>query len=56
VHLNLKLHGQSDLYTVIRQLEFSLLHLTQQIEELFNAIQLAILGTLPIKLTSPTVL
>jgi hypothetical protein len=56
VYLNLTLHGQSDLYTVIRQLEFSLLQLTQQLEELFNAIQFVILGTLLIKLISLTVL
>jgi hypothetical protein len=56
VYLNLTLHGQSDLYTDIRQLELSLLQLTQQLEELFNSIQFAILGTLPIKLISPTVL
>jgi hypothetical protein len=56
VYLNLTLHGQSDLYTDIRQLEFSLLQLTQQLEELFNVFQFAILGTLPIKPISPKIL
>jgi hypothetical protein len=56
VYLKLTLHGQSDLHTDIRQLEFSLLQLTQQLEELFNAIQFAVLGILTIKLISPTVL
>jgi hypothetical protein len=48
--LNLMLHGQSELHTVVR--EFTLLQLVQQIDELFDAIQ----GNLPIKLVSLTVL
>jgi hypothetical protein len=52
--LNFTLHGQSELHTVV--IQFTLLQLVQQIEELFDAIQCAIKGNLPIKLVSPTVL
>jgi hypothetical protein len=52
--LNLMLHGQSELHTVVR--EFTLLQLVQQIDELFDAIQCVIQGNLPIRLVSPTVL
>jgi hypothetical protein len=54
--LNLTIHGQSELFIAIRQLEFALLHLTQQLDELFNAVQCAMLGNLPISFINPTVL
>jgi len=54
--LNINLFGQSELHTVIRQLEFTLFQLVQQIDVLFNIIQSAIHGRLFIKLVNPTVL
>jgi len=41
--------GQSALFTAIRQIEFSLLQLTQQLDDLFDAVQCAIQGKLPMK-------
>ena len=41
------------MFTVIRQLELALMHLLQQIDELFDTVQYAILGKLPIKLINP---
>ena len=40
----------------IRQLEFTLLQLTQQVDKLFNSIQYAIQGNLSIELVNPVVL
>jgi len=37
--LNLTVYGQSELFTIIRQLEFSILQLTQRLDELTYAIQ-----------------
>jgi len=42
--LNITLLGQSELHSVIRQLEFTLFQLVQQIDDLFNIIQCAIHG------------
>jgi len=49
---NLTFFGQSTTYTAIREMEFTLLQLTQQLDEIFYAIQLAISGSLSIKLIS----
>jgi hypothetical protein len=46
--------GQSALFSAIRQTEFSSLQLTQQLDDLFDAVQCAIHGKLPIKLVKPT--
>jgi len=54
--LNITLFGQSKLHTAIRQLEFTLFQLVQQIDDLFNIIQCAMHGRLSIKLVNPTVL
>jgi len=54
--LNIALFGQSELHTVIRQLEFTLFQLVQQIDDLFNITQCATHGRLSIKLVNPTVL
>ena len=54
--LNLTIHGQSTLFTTIRQLEFTLLRFTQQIDELINAVQHTITGKLPLSLVSPSTL
>ena len=48
--LNLTIHGQSTLFTTIRQLEFAILQLTQQFDELTNAVQHVTLGKVPISL------
>ena len=42
--LNLTVYGQSELFTMIRQLEFSILQLTQRLE-LTNAIQYVVMGS-----------
>jgi hypothetical protein len=54
--LNVTFLGQSKLRAVIRQLEFTLLQLVQQVNELLDAMQLAIQGTLSIKLVNPVTL
>jgi len=54
--LNITLFGHSELHTVIRQLEFTLFQLVQQIDDLFNIIQCAMHGRLSIKLVNATVL
>ena len=46
--LNITIHAQSELFTVIRQLEFALLRLNQQLDELTNVVQCAISGKIPI--------
>ena len=45
---------ESTIYTAVRQMEFTLLQLTQQLDEIFDAIQLAISGNLSMKLISPS--
>jgi hypothetical protein len=50
--LNLTFLGQSKLHAVIRQLEFTLLQLVQQVNELLDAVQLAIQDTSSIKLVT----
>jgi regulator of replication initiation timing len=54
--LNLTIHGQNELYTSIREMEFSILRLTQQLDELINAIQFMIMEKLPVNLINPIVL
>jgi len=54
--LNVTVYAQSELFSTIRQLEFALLRLIQQLDELSNAIQSAIQGSLSISLLNPTVL
>jgi hypothetical protein len=54
--LNITVYAQSELFTTIRQLEFALLRLIQQLDELPNAIQSAIQGSLSIRLLNPAVL
>ena len=51
--LNATFHTESSVFAVIRQIEFTLMQLIQQIDGLFNAVQYAILGKLPIKLIGP---
>ena len=54
--LNITVYAQSELFTNIWQLEFALLRLIQQMDELFNAIQSAIQGRLSISLITTTIL
>jgi len=54
--LNVTLRNYSELYTVIRQLEFALLQMIYQTDELIGVIQCVLQGKLPISLTSPTTL
>ena len=54
--LNITLFGQSEMHTVIRQLEFTLFQLVQQVDKLFNAVQCTMKGRLSIKLVNPIVL
>ena len=54
--LNLTIHGQSTLFMTIRQLEFSILRLIQQLDELINAVQHATTGKLPMTLVDPVTL
>ena len=54
--LNITIHAQSELFTVIRQLEFALLRLNQQLDELTNVVQCAISGKISINFITPTVL
>ena len=54
--LNITLFGQSEMHTVIRQLEFTLFQLVQQVDKLFNLVQCAMQGRLSIKLVNPIVL
>jgi len=54
--LSFTLFGQSKIFTAVRELQFALLHLTQQVDELFAAIQHAIQGKLSVNLINPTTL
>jgi len=51
--LNATLQTESSMFTVIRHLELTLVQLIQQRDELFDAVQYAILGKLPIKIVNP---
>jgi len=54
--LNVTLRNYSELYTVIRQLEYALLQMIHQSDELVGAIQCILRGTLPVSLINPTTL
>jgi hypothetical protein len=54
--LNLTIHGQSTLFATIRELQFTILRLTQQLDELINAVQNATSGKLPMTLVDPLTL
>jgi len=49
-------YAASELFSTIRQLEFALLRLIQQLDELSNSLQSANEGSLSISLLKPTVL
>ena len=54
--LNITVYAQSELFTTVRQLEFALLRVIQQLDELSSALQSAIQGRLSISLITPTTL
>jgi len=54
--LNVTVYAQRELFSTIRQLECALLRLIQQLDEMSNAIQSAIHGSLSISLINRTVL
>jgi len=54
--LNMTICGQSALFMTIRHLELAVLQLTQQLDELMDAIQSIIVGKLPVNLINPTTL
>jgi len=56
IWLNYTLHSQSDLFTAVRQLEFALLQMTQQVSDLISAVQSVLQGQLPMSLINPTTL
>ena len=54
--LNLALFNQSSLFTVVRELEFALIQLTHQVDELQMAVQHSLSGKLPLTILSPNIL
>jgi len=54
IWLNYTLHGQNELFTAIRQVEFALLQMIQQVSDLISAAQSALQGQLPILQPSRT--
>ena len=54
--LNLTVYAQRELFTKIRQLEFSILQPTQRHDELTNALHYVVMGSLPANLINPTTL
>jgi ABC-type amino acid transport substrate-binding protein len=54
--LNLTVDNQSNMYMAIRQLEFSLLQLVQQFDDLLAALQALLHGRLTMTLINPTTL
>jgi hypothetical protein len=54
--LNVTMYSQSEIYVAVRQLEFSILQLTQQIDGLLAAIQFMLHGKISMTLISPVVL
>jgi hypothetical protein len=53
---NITLHEQNTLYSTIKQMEITLAQVTEQIDDLFDAVQYAIQGRLPIKVINPVAL
>ena len=49
--MNITFYAQSNVFLAIRQLEFALLRLIQQLNVLFEVVQCMIQGKLPVKLT-----
>jgi len=51
--LNMTIYNHSVLFLVVRQIEFGLLQLTQQVDEMLVAVQHILLGKLPITIVNP---
>ena len=51
--LNATFHTENSIFPVIRQFQVALMQFIQQIDGLYDAVQYAILGKLPIKLIAP---
>jgi len=49
-------YRQSAIFMTIRHLELAVLQLTQQLDELMDAIEFVIVGKLPVNLINPTTL
>jgi hypothetical protein len=56
IWLNYTIYGQSKLYTAVRQLEFALLRMTQQISDLLGAVQSVLQGKLSMSFVNPVTL
>jgi len=56
IWFNYTLHGQSELFTAVRQVEFALLQMIQQVIDLISAVQSVLQGKLPMNLINPTTL
>jgi len=56
IWLNYTLQGQSELFTAVRQLEFTLLQMIQQVSDLVSAVLSVLQGKLPMNLINPTTL
>jgi hypothetical protein len=56
IWLNYTISGQSELYTAVRQLEFALLRMIQQVSDLLSAVQTVLHGKLPMNFVNPTTL
>jgi hypothetical protein len=54
--LNLTLYNRSEVFMAIRQLEFSVLQLSRQIDDLLAAIQYVFLGKMPLSFMGPEIL
>ena len=54
--LNITMYNYSELFMVIRHLEFAILQLSEQINDIMDAMQYVLLGKLPINLLSPVTL
>jgi hypothetical protein len=54
--LNVTMYSHSELFMFIRQLEFAILQLTQQVTDTIDAMLCVLLGKLPIKLLDPITL
>jgi len=54
--LNVTMYNYSELFMIIRQLEFAILQFTQQINNIMDAMQYVLLGKLHINLLKPVTL
>jgi hypothetical protein len=55
IWLNLTLYNRSEVFMAIRQLEFSVLQLSRQIDDLLAALQYVFLGKMPLSFMGPEI-